>query len=63
MSNEFLMLDLVGKDTLFAFLSHRVPEIFHFLDFKMAVAAILKKAVFVSKRIKIICPMNSSSLI
>jgi hypothetical protein len=45
MSNEFLMLDLVGKDTLFAFLSHRVPEIFHFPDFKMAATAILKNTV------------------
>jgi hypothetical protein len=45
MSNEFLVLKLVGNDTLIAFLSHRVPEIFQFLDFKMEAAAILKNAI------------------
>ena len=37
------MPELVENDTLFAFIAHYVAEIFHFMIFYIAMAAILKK--------------------
>jgi hypothetical protein len=44
-SSGFVMPELVKKDTSFVLVAHLMPEILHFMFFKMALAAILNLEV------------------